>query len=195
VKKRLSKTTCGLAVFLAIGLFIGSRVARSGPSPEYVSAESSFTGFGSSTDTGVSCADRTCNVGDACDCTTGSVKGATQENGQATLPIENMVYELSVDETNTMDDGTNTGECMLASGNGVMTLKDKSTVDFVMSGMDCTLPGVVPHGLFNGTLRFDGGTAHDGRLRGLGSIKIGDVGGGTTEVFVTAAVDASGGFQ
>jgi hypothetical protein len=87
VKQRPSKTTFGLAVFLAVAIFIASRVARSGPSAEYVSAESSFT------------------------------------------------------------------------------------------------------------LRFDGGTSHNGRLRGLGLIKIGDVGGGATEVFVTAAVDASGGFQ
>ncbi len=107
-----------------------------------------------------------------------------------------------MDETVTLDDGTNTGECMPATGNGVITLKDKSTIDFVMSGLDCTVPGIEPHGLFNGTVRLDGGTVHHGKLRGLGSIKIGDIGGdttkwafSTTEVLVNVAVDASGGFQ
>ncbi|MGO9604595.1 MAG: hypothetical protein ACLQAT_14600 [Candidatus Binataceae bacterium] len=43
-------------------------------------------------------------------------------------------------------------------------------------------------GLFNGTLLLNGGTAPNGAIRGLGSIEIGDIGGGTTEVHITGFV-------
>jgi len=94
-----------------------------------------------------------------------------------------------VDDTGTIDDGTESGNCMPATGDGVITLKANATVNFVMSGLDCTVPGVEPQGMFNGTLRLNGVTGHDGSLRGLGSIRIGDIGGGTAEVLISAGVE------
>ncbi len=123
------------------------------------------TALGSSTDTGEPCADLTCNDGDTCDCTTGMVITPTKFPSTMALGFTGMpwlessvIYELSVDDTAAIDDGAATGKCMPATGNGVITLKNKKTIDFVMSGLDCTVPGVEPQGMFNGTLRINGST-------------------------------------
>ncbi len=162
-----------------------------------------FTGVGSSTDTGASCVDLPCSGSDTCVCTTGSANPNPDLRPHVvshSYGATEATYELSVDETAAQNDGTNTGECMPATGKGVITLADKSIINFVMSGLDCTVPGIaqggptnqesVPlqTGLFNGTLRLNGGTADHGALEGLGSIQIGDIGGGTTEVHITGFV-------
>jgi hypothetical protein len=196
VKKTLSNTA--LTVLLAAAAMLAFAPSQRAVAGVIVI---SFAGFGSSTETGAPCADLTCNGGDTCDCTSGSVKGPADEDGHL-FRRASVNYELSVDQTVTLNDGTSTGECRPATGTGVITLTDTSTIDFVMSGLVCTVPAVSPNGLFNGTLRLTGGTAHHGGLRGLGSIRIGDIGDATTPsglstttTEVVVKVDASGGFQ
>jgi hypothetical protein len=182
------------SIFAAAMLMVlANSVYGDGPSDHQPTFRITFTGFGSSTDTGAPCVDLTCSGSDSCDCTTGSASGPL--HGKAIK----VTYEFSMDTTDALNDGASNGKCMPATGNGIITFADKSTLTFVMSGIDCD-------GIFNGTLRLTGGSADHGRFRGLGSIEIGSIdsnatamggaaGNTTGSSTVQVTVDASGGFQ
>ncbi|MGH7813629.1 MAG: PE-PPE domain-containing protein [Candidatus Binataceae bacterium] len=194
------KTTRTVAVIAAASLLIMPSLAIAGAgyalNKEPVSVAIDAAAAGSSTDTGAPCADIACNAGDTCDCMIGSARELGANPTPDKRPhVTSMNYELSIDETAALDDGTSTGKCMPAAGNGVMTLEydgfadfPRYPVNFLMTGLDCTVPGMAPGGLFNGTIQFTSGSSPDYGY-GLGSIKIGDMDGGITEVIVTADVD------
>jgi len=184
-----------LALIFAAAMLMVLANSVYGESPsDHRTFKITFTGFGSSTDTGAPCVDLTCSGSDTCDCTTGSVSGPRHGHGK----VIEVSYEFSMDKSDAINDGASSGKCMPATGNGIITLADKSTITFVMSGFDCD-------GMFNGTLRLTGGSADHGKFRGLGSIEIGSIDGNATEIGGTAdnttgypvqvTVDASGGFQ
>lgn len=162
-----------------------------------VLADITFTGLGPLTDTGAPCvdADLTCNVGDLCDCMTGSANAAPNsmyDGASKALTGVELTYVLSLDDSAARDDGSNNGKCIPASGTCVITLKDKSTINGVMSGLDCTAPGLaqdgVESGLFKGTVQLSGGSADHGSIRGLGSIEIGSIEEGVFEVRLTGDI-------
>ncbi len=116
MKERLSETTRTLAVFLAAGFLIVSSVVvvsadRYCSEKTDVIAPFSSTWVSSSADAGAPCADLTCNGSDTCDCTTGRDRPVGQENFEG-VKFFGLSYELSVDETLRLDDGTNAGECI-----------------------------------------------------------------------------------
>lgn len=128
-------------------------------------------GVGTATKTDAPCADLPCNSGDTCGCI--KVSGRTDQVGSGSLPVLSISYELSVDGSAAVDDGDEGGECTPSTGKGVFTLKDNSTIDFVVSGLNCTVPGVTSRALFNGTLLLEGGSAYGGKILGLGEINSG----------------------
>jgi hypothetical protein len=136
-------------------------------------------GVATATDTDAPCADMPCNSGDTCDCI--KVSGPADHIGSGSLRVLSISYELSVDESAALDDGDEGGECMPSTGKGVFRVKDNSTIDFVVSGLNCTVPGLASHALFNGTLLLEGGTAYGGKILGLGSMHINTPAIGTTE--------------
>ncbi|HVN64889.1 MAG TPA: hypothetical protein VMT58_09650 [Candidatus Binataceae bacterium] len=204
--RRIYKTALPAIVVLTVALLAapggavagaggsGAGIAGQGPDAPVV-VDLGSTGLVIPLDTGAACTDMACNGGDTCDCILGNGRAYSLEyDGFADFPrypidFLSIGYELSVDETAAMDDGVAGGTCMPATGKGVLTLKDKSTIDFVMSGLNCTIPGVAPDGLFHGTLLFSGGTAHHGKIHGVGTMVIGDIGGVPTETGATASTE------
>jgi len=138
-------------------------------------------GIDTATDTGAPCADLGCNSGDVCDCITGS--GASFAHS-GSLSVASITYELSVDKSSPMNAGNPGGKCMPSTGNGVLTLEDQSTIDFVISGLDCTRPGI-GYRAFSGTMLLDGGTAEGGQISGVGSMRTASLGQNTSAIAVT----------
>jgi hypothetical protein len=134
----------------------------------------SFSGVGVA---GAACTDITCNLGDTCDCITGSVpKGKGAAIGTAMLS-----FELSVDTTIPLKDGSDGNSCDPATGNATLTFPDKSTANLLISGLVCL--DTAGNRAFNGTLRLNGDM---GRVKGaLGSVQIGEIGGDTLEVVLS----------
>lgn len=174
-----------LAVVPLATFIVALIVARASASfvttkPEHLTAAA----IGLETDTHTPCVDIACKAGDTCDCMVSVASPLGNPTGNPNnfygpyfdAQIKTLNYELSMDDTVALDDGAAGGECSPATGNGVITLKDKSTINFAMSGLNCTVPGPADNGLFHGTIQLSGGTSHRGRVRGIGSIDIGDIG-------------------
>jgi PPE-repeat protein len=170
--KGMLNTNRGAAVLLTAALFAMAASGSACGTGNAASAQQDTIAAGGvtlATDTGAPCTDLGCNAGDICDCITGS--GAPNHLDSRSLPVGSIAYELSVDESAVANDGSAGGKCMPSTGKGVITLRDKSTIDFVMAGTDCTVPEVGQE-LFNGTIQLSGGTAQGGGIHGLGSVQL-----------------------